>query len=122
MTAQLAETLTLWRPIGQAELDLITESGWRRFQPGLPGQPIFYPVLKPRVRREDRARLQHEEPGFGNVGYVVRFDVGARYGARFEPRRLRGPGIDEPWVPAEEPVEFNEHIRRGGALVSEHRP
>jgi hypothetical protein len=38
-------TVTLWRPVGQAELKLIERSGWRRFPPRLAGQPIFYPVL-----------------------------------------------------------------------------
>ena len=39
------ETLTLWRPVGQAELELIAAAEWRRFPPRLEGQPIFYPVL-----------------------------------------------------------------------------
>lgn len=38
-------TVTLYRPVGPAELALIEASGWRRFPPRLPGQPIFYPVL-----------------------------------------------------------------------------
>ena len=38
-------TTTLYRPVGQAELDLIAESGHLRFPPRLPEQPIFYPVL-----------------------------------------------------------------------------
>src|SRR5919107_458454 len=35
---------TLWRPVGQRELELIAESGYRAFPPRLPHQPIFYPV------------------------------------------------------------------------------
>jgi hypothetical protein len=38
-------TITLWRPVGPTELELIRESGMRRFPPRLPDQPIFYPVL-----------------------------------------------------------------------------
>jgi hypothetical protein len=38
-------TLQLYRPVGQVELDLIAESGYRRFPPRLSHQPIFYPVL-----------------------------------------------------------------------------
>ena len=37
-------TVTLWRPVGPAELDLIKQSGMRTFPPRLPEQPIFYPV------------------------------------------------------------------------------
>ena len=39
------ETVTLWRPIGPGELELIRASGMRMFPPRLPEQPIFYPVL-----------------------------------------------------------------------------
>lgn len=39
------ETVTLYRPVGPDELALIRESGFRRFPPRLPQQPIFYPVL-----------------------------------------------------------------------------
>ncbi len=38
-------TVTLYRPVGPAELDLIEATGWRKFPPRLPEQPIFYPVL-----------------------------------------------------------------------------
>jgi hypothetical protein len=54
------ETLTLWRPVGPKELELIRQSGMRAFPPRLPDQPIFYPLLT-RVCGEDRARL--ERPG-----------------------------------------------------------
>lgn len=36
---------TLYRPVGQAEMDLIRASRFREFPPRLPEQPIFYPVL-----------------------------------------------------------------------------
>jgi hypothetical protein len=39
-----AATVTLWRPVGPAELELIKQSGMRAFPPPLPEQPIFYPV------------------------------------------------------------------------------
>jgi hypothetical protein len=39
------DAVTLWRPVGPAELRLINESGMREFPPRLPDQPIFYPQL-----------------------------------------------------------------------------
>ena len=39
------ETVTLWRPTGPEELVLVEESGWTRWPPRLPDQPIFYPGL-----------------------------------------------------------------------------
>ena len=38
--------MILYRPVGTKELDLIRESGWTRYPPRLPDQPIFYPVLE----------------------------------------------------------------------------
>ncbi|MBO9582019.1 MAG: hypothetical protein J7498_14095 [Sphingobium sp.] len=40
----MAETITLWRPVGPEELALIEATGMRAFPPRLPEQPIFYPV------------------------------------------------------------------------------
>jgi len=45
MTSFERDTVTLYRPVGQAELDLIRQSANTRFLPRLPEQPIFYPVL-----------------------------------------------------------------------------
>jgi hypothetical protein len=39
------KTITLYRPVGPRELELIAASGYREFPPRLPDQPIFYPVL-----------------------------------------------------------------------------
>jgi len=39
------EVTVLYRPVGQKELELIRDSGWRQFPPRLEWQPIFYPVL-----------------------------------------------------------------------------
>jgi hypothetical protein len=41
----MEDWITLWRPVGPEELDLIRQSGMRAFPPRLPDQPIFYPVL-----------------------------------------------------------------------------
>ncbi len=41
----LENTIYLYRPVNQIELDLIEKSCWTRFPPRLPEQPIFYPVM-----------------------------------------------------------------------------
>ncbi len=38
--------VTLYRPVGPEELELIKNSGWKAFPPRLPEQPIFYPVVQ----------------------------------------------------------------------------
>jgi hypothetical protein len=116
------ETVVLWRPVGQAELDLVAESGWRRFPPRLPGQPIFYPVLNEEYATKIAREWNTKDPASGRVGYVLRFAVDAGYVARFEPRRVGGAGIDELWVPAEELETFNDHIVGAIEVTAEYRP
>jgi hypothetical protein len=98
---------TLWRPTGPAELELVRDSGWRRWPPRLPDQPIFYPVLN-----EDYAvRIAREwnVPASG-VGYVTRFSVATEFLSRYEVHQVGGQTILEYWIPAEELDEFNDHL------------
>ena len=44
-----SENVTLFRPVGPAELRLIAQADFRAFPPRLPEQPIFYPVLTEEV-------------------------------------------------------------------------
>ncbi len=117
----MSATVTLWRPAGQAELDLIERTGWTRFPPRLPGQPIFYPVLNEDYATKIARDWNTKDRASGYVGYVLRFEVEADYVNRFEPQRVGGAGIDELWVPAEELDDFNDHIVGPIELVAEHR-
>lgn len=45
-------TTTLYRPMGQKELELIEASGWSACPPRLPEQPIFYPVTNIEYARQ----------------------------------------------------------------------
>ena len=105
------KTMTLYRPVGQQELNLIAKSGYKTFPPRLPEQPIFYPVLN-REYAEQIARdwnTRDERSGF--VGYVVKFDVDSGYLDRFEVRKVGGSNHLEYWIPAEQLAEFNDHIQ-----------
>ena len=99
--------LRLYRPTGQAERDLVAASGWRRWPPRLPEQPIFYPVLNEwyaiKIARE--WNVPHK-----GVGYVLAFDVDGAYVERFATQQVGGRDVLELWVPAEELEEFNDHI------------
>jgi hypothetical protein len=117
----MSRTTTLWRPVGQRELDLVAQSGWARFPPRLSGQPIFYPVLNEEYAIKIARDWNTKDPASGNIGHVLRFDVDAEYLQRFPPRRVGGAGIDELWVPAEQLAEFNDHIRGAIVLVSTYR-
>jgi len=40
----MEELITLHRPTGPKELELVRESGFTKWPPRFPEQPIFYPV------------------------------------------------------------------------------
>lgn len=114
-------THILWRPVGQAELDLIAASGWRRFPPRLPEQPMFYPVLSEeyatRIARDWNTR--DERSGF--VGYVTRFHVNAAYLSKYEIHEAGGRDLREYWIPAEDLDDFNANIEGLIEVVAEYR-
>lgn len=103
------ETVTLYRPVGQKELDLIRESGDREFPPRLPEQPIFYPVLNEeyatKIARDWNAK--YNDP---KRGYVTRFSVRADYLQQYEIKVVGGAVHQEYWIPAEGLPEFNRNI------------
>lgn len=112
------ETMTLWRPCGPVELDLVRASDWTAWPPRLPEQPIFYPVLNEdyatRIARDWNA------PRDG-VGYVTCFEVDRAFADRYPVRRAGGSTILELWVPAGELEEFNRHIVGPIRVVGEYR-
>lgn len=100
-------TIVLFRPVGKQELDLIEESGWRKFPPRLPEQPIFYPVMDEEYAIQ--INVEWNVPAYG-AGFVTMFHVNAEYLKKFEVQNVGGEIHNELWVPAEELDEFNNHI------------
>ncbi len=101
------DLVILYRPVGPAELELIKQSGWKRFPPRLPEQPIFYPVMN-----EDYAiqiARDWNVPTSGS-GYVTRFSVKKNYLSQFEVQNVGAAMHNELWIPAEELDTFNNHI------------
>lgn len=114
MIAVPSETVTLWRPTGQKELDLVAASQWREWPPRLPEQPIFYPVLN----RWYATKIAREwNVPHGGVGYVTRFDVRKDYLDRFPVQQAGGRDVLEYWIPAEELREFNANLT--GPIIEE---
>jgi len=104
------EVLTLFRPVGQAELDLIAASDFRRFPPRLAIQPIFYPVLDESYAVQIARDWNVKDAASGYVGYVTRFQVPQSYAAKFPVQVVGASHHRELWVPAEELDEFNSQI------------
>jgi hypothetical protein len=116
------ETITLYRPVGQKELDLIRDSGWSAFPPRLSFQPIFYPVTNEEYAIQIARDWNTKDPASGHVGYVTRFAVLKTYLDRYEVQQVGGSLHTEYWIPAEELDAFNAHIAGQIEVIQEFRP
>ncbi len=98
---------TLYRPVGPEELELIRQSGYTKFPPRLPEQPIFYPVMN----EEYAIQIARDwnVPASGS-GYVTRFTVRSVYINNFQVQTVGGEVHKELWIPAEELEVFNNNI------------
>lgn len=101
----MTATITLWRPTGPKELALVAASGFRRWPPRMPDQPIFYPVTNQDYAIE--IARDWNVPASG-VGYVTRFEVDAAFMARYDTHVVGAAGHAEWWVPAEELETLND--------------
>jgi hypothetical protein len=116
-----AATKTLFRPVGQAELELIAASGHRAFPPRLPGQPIFYPVLNEQYAVQIARDWNTKDAASGYVGYVTRFQVRAELVARYPVQTVGARPHQELWVPAEDLEAFNAGIVGPIEVIAEFR-
>ena len=114
------EVIILFRPVGQNELNLIKESGYRAFPPRLPEQPIFYPVLSEEYATQI-ARDWNTKYNASRCGYVTRFRVRAAFLQRYEVHTVGGSEHQEYWIPAEDLEEFNRNIIGSVEIVAEYR-
>ena len=111
-------TITLYRPVGPKELALIEASGWTRFPPRLPEQPIFYPVLNEDYATQIAREWNVKESG---AGFVTKFAVDSRFARRYQAQTVGSSLHRELWVPAGELDEFNRHIVGAIEVIAEFR-
>ena len=116
------ETAVLYRPVGQKELDLIRESGYRAFPPRLFFQPIFYPVLNEEYATRIARDWNTKDPVSGYVGYVLQFRVRTDFLSRYEVHVVGASHHQEYWIPAAELPEFNWNIVGLIEVIAEYRP
>jgi hypothetical protein len=102
-----AATVTLWRPVGPAELKLIKQSGMRDFPPRLPEQPIFYPVTTEAYAI--KIARDWNVPASGS-GFVTCFEVAKDFLDRYAAQLAGGKAYQEYWIPAEDLDAFNAAI------------
>lgn len=108
--SEIRDVVTLWRPVGPQELELIEGSGMRAFPPRLPDQPIFYPVLSEAYAIQ--IARDWNVPASG-AGYVTRFDVLKSFLDRYRVEHAGSKAHLEYWIPAEDLADFNRAIVGG---------
>ncbi|MFZ5637264.1 MAG: hypothetical protein ACOY82_11865 [Pseudomonadota bacterium] len=101
------DLVVLYRPTGPEELALVEASGFRRWPPRLPEQPIFYPVTNARYAQEIAIRWNIRDSG---VGHVTRFRVPKTHMDRYPVQKVGGGHHTEWWVPADELEALNDAI------------
>jgi hypothetical protein len=112
------QTVSLYRPVGPKELDLIAASGWKEFPPRLAGQPNFYPVTNEAYATQIARDWNVKETG---AGFVTKFDVDAYFLSRYQVHQVGSKTHTEYWIPAEDLPAFNENIVGLISVISEFR-
>ena len=102
-----AELVTLYRPTGPEELELVRKSGFASWPPRLPDQPIFYPVTNEGYAAQIARDWNVPASGYG---CVTRFQVRREFMERFPIQQVGGREHTEWWVPAEQLEELNANI------------
>lgn len=101
------ELTVLYRPTGPKEYELVKRSGFKKWPPRLPEQPIFYPVTN-----EDYANQIAKDWNIKNsgIGYVTKFSVKKEFMDKYEIHVVGSSMHSEWWIPAEDLDELNENI------------
>lgn len=113
-----SHTVTLYRPVGPKELELIENSGWREFPPRLPDQPIFYPVTNEPYAAQIARDWNVKENG---AGFVTRFRVDAQFLSRYRVEKVGAAIHTEYWIPAADLPELNRNLVGPIEVIAEFR-
>jgi hypothetical protein len=117
----MLELSTLYRPVGQAEFELVRASGFRSFPPRLPHQPIFYPVLGEQYATQIARDWNQKDETSGFAGYVLRFSVRTEFLNHYEIHIVGSSDHREYWIPGEDLQKLNENIVGTIEVISEFR-
>jgi len=104
------DTVEMFRPVGEAELELVKESEYLRWPPRLPEQPIFYPVTNAKYAAEIAERWNGRD---GQKGFVTRFRVRKQFADSYEVHQVGAAHHTEWWIPAEDLDDLNANIIGG---------
>lgn len=103
------KTIPLYRPVGEKEMILILESGYKKFPPRLEWQPIFYPVLNENYASEIAEKWNTRDEAGNYLGFVTKFEVPEEIN-QYPAQNVGARNHNELWVPSEELESFNDVI------------
>jgi hypothetical protein len=106
----MADTTTLFRPVGRAELELIRASGFTAFPQRLPFQPIFYPVLTRSYAEQIARDWNTKDAASGYAGFVTQFNVLTDFLAAYDVKVVGSSEHQEYWIPADDLDAMNRSI------------
>ncbi|WP_228728542.1 ADP-ribosylation/crystallin J1 [Chryseobacterium endalhagicum] len=106
----MMNTKTLFRPVGEKEMILIIESGYKKFPPRLEWQPIFYPVLDENYASEIAEKWNTRDEAGNYLGFVTKFNVKEEVVNQYPEQNVGARNHNELWIPSEELERFNDAI------------
>ena len=112
------ETVTVYRPTGPEELELVKASGFTEWPPRMPSQPIFYPVTNEQYATDIASTWNVKASGYG---CVTRFLVRKEFMDRYPVQQVGGSQLTERWVPAEDLGKLNRNIVGLIEVIREYR-
>jgi len=112
------KTITMYRPTGPHELELVKGSGYTAWPPRLPGQPIFYPVTNEQYAKEIATQWNIKDSG---IGYVTKFEVNKDFVDNYKVEQVGAAHHTEWWVPAGELEELNKNIVGKIEVIGEYK-
>ena len=121
MTTDSDRVITLYRPVGKTEFELIRGSGFRAFPPRLPEQPFFYPVVTQAYATRIARDWNTKDERSGFMGYVLRFIVRAAFLDSYETHTVGDSDHREYWIPASDVDSFNQSIVGLIEVIAEYK-
>ena len=115
----MSDTVVLYRLTGPEEIALVRQSGFTKWSPRLPEQPIFYPVTNEQYAAEIASTWNIRDSGYGAV---TRFQVRTSFMSKYPVQRVGGSHHTEWWVPAEDLEALNDNIVGLIEVIREFNP
>lgn len=112
------KTITMYRPTGPNEFQLVKDSGYSAWPPRLSEQPIFYPVTNEKYAIEIATQWNIKDSG---VGYVTKFEVNKSFVDDYKVEQVGGAHHTEWWIPADQLEELNKNIVGKIEVIGEYK-